>query len=83
MSEDVRGIVGGALFGAIGGLKLFTYPMVPILPTGNIAGDLALDFAAKVMGTIILGVVGGLAGLFSKDLYKWLKSKFSKNGKVS
>jgi hypothetical protein len=53
------------------------------MPNGRIAADLAMDFAAKVIGTIILGIVGGLAGLFSKDLYKWLKSKFVKNGKVS
>ena len=46
--------------------------------TGSLAGDMALEWAIKVMGTIILGTIGGLTGLATKDLYQILKRKFKK-----
>jgi len=38
-------------------------------------GQIAVEWTVKVFGTLILGVIGGLAGLFAKDLYKWMKDK--------
>lgn len=39
------------------------------------AGGLAMEWMIKIFGTMVLGVIGGLAGLFAKDLYKFLKDK--------
>ena len=39
------------------------------------AGGLAIERTIKIFGTMILGIIGGLAGLFAKDLYKYLKDK--------
>lgn len=82
MTDDLRGIVGGAILGGLGGLHLFDVELLQAMPPTR-AADFATDFMFKMAGTLILGVIGGLAGLFSKDLYKWLKDKFKKNGKVS
>lgn len=80
MNDSIAGFIGGAIAGLLGGIRLFTYPMQ--VYTGHQAADMAIDFSAKVLGTIILGVVGGAFGVFSKmfaqDLYKHLKDKYKK-----
>lgn len=47
-------------------------------------GDIT-HFALKAVGTIIIGIIGGIAGLAGKDLYPVLKkiiqSKLNKNKK--
>jgi|688.fasta_scaffold551101_3 hypothetical protein len=35
--------------------------------------SLLFEWTIKVFGTLILGVIGGLAGLWAKDIYKWMK----------
>jgi hypothetical protein len=77
MQDSIAGFVGGAIVGTLGGIRLFSFPVQ--IHTGNVAGDMALDFAVKVIGTVILGLVGGLTGMATKDLYKHLKSKWKKN----
>ena len=37
--------------------------------------SLLIEWTVKIFGTMILGIIGGLAGMFSKDLYKYLKDK--------
>lgn len=39
--------------------------------------NIALEWFLKLMGTMIMGTIGGLAALFSKDLYKYLKKKIT------
>lgn len=39
--------------------------------------DLAMSFAIKVLATLILGVIGGVAGLLGKDLYTGFKKKLN------
>ena len=46
--------------------------------TGNVYADIAAEWAIKVIGTVILGTIGGLTGLATKDLYQILKRKFKK-----
>jgi hypothetical protein len=36
---------------------------------------LMIEWTIKIFGTMILGIIGGLAGMFAKDLYKYLKDK--------
>ena len=37
--------------------------------------QVAFEWFLKVVGTMIMGIIGGMAALFSKDLYKWIKKK--------
>ena len=62
--------------GGFGSLRFWFMPLQ--VHTGNVAADLALEWAIKVLGTVILGTVGGLTGLATKDLYQILKRKFKK-----
>ena len=80
MSDNYAGTIGGSIFGAVSGFHFFIQGYVVPATTGNAASDFVLEALMKMGGTIILAVLGGLAGLASKDLYKYLKSKF--NGKI-
>lgn len=45
--------------------------------TGDIFSTLVVaPFVKNAVLTIILGVLGGAAGLLGKDLYKWIKKEF-------
>lgn len=79
MQDNIAGAVGGAIFGTIGGIHFFLNEPIPII-TGNPAVDFVWNSLAKMAGTIILATLGGLAGMASKDLYKYLKRKW--DGKV-
>jgi hypothetical protein len=37
--------------------------------------SLMIEWAIKIFGTMVLGIIGGVAGLFAKDLYKYLKDR--------
>jgi hypothetical protein len=44
------------------------------------SGDVSMmmiEWTVKIFGTMILGIIGGLAGLFAKDLYKYLKDRYN------
>lgn len=49
-------------------------------------GEAFAHFILKALGTLVIGLLGGLAGLAGKDLYpflkKYLKKKFFKHKKV-
>jgi hypothetical protein len=66
MREDITSFGGGFLISVFGNISWILQLT---------AGDIAMEWAIKVFGTMILGVIGGLAGLFAKDLYKWIKRK--------
>lgn len=40
---------------------------------------MAFAWFVKVLGTIILGVLGGIAGMLGKDIYKTIKQKLNKD----
>ena len=45
---------------------------------GNIITTLTtLITGAEVAKVLILGLIGGLAGMLAKDIYKYIKSKFN------
>lgn len=71
MAENNYSFFGGFAVSVLGNFK-WLYDLQVFNPQA-----IALEWAVKVLGTIILGIVGGLAGLFAKDLYKWLKRKFT------
>jgi hypothetical protein len=74
--DNLSSFLGGAILGGFGSLRFWFMPLQ--VQTGNVAADLALEWAIKVLGTVILGTVGGLTGLATKDLYQILKRKFKK-----
>ena len=76
MIDNVSSFIGGALISMIGAVHIWLTPMQ--INTGSIAGDIAMNFAVKVIGTIILGLVGGLTGLATKDFYLIIKKRFKK-----
>ena len=78
MSDQIAGFMGGAIAGCLGGITIFGWPAQ--VHTGNLAADMAIDFAVKVLGTVIIGAVGGITGMATKDLYRYLKSKRKKDG---
>jgi hypothetical protein len=39
------------------------------------------DFLINVGSTLVLGLVGGIAGMIAKDGYSYVKNKFTKNDK--
>lgn len=77
--DNISSFLGGALLGGLGSFRIWLTPLY--IQTGSPAADLAMEWAIKVVGTIILGTVGGLTGLATKDLYQILKRKFKGNGK--
>tara|TARA_Y100000817_G_scaffold276882_1_gene238664 strand:- start:1103 stop:1294 length:192 start_codon:yes stop_codon:yes gene_type:complete len=47
---------------------------------GNIIATITTAITgAEVVKVLVLGIIGGLAGMLAKDIYKYIKSKF--NGK--
>jgi hypothetical protein len=74
--DNISSFIGGALLGGLGSFKIWLQPLQ--VHTGNVAADLAIEWAIKVCGTVILGTVGGITGLATKDLYQHLKRKLKK-----
>jgi hypothetical protein len=70
MKDSVYSFVGGFLISVMGNIDWLLQ-----IHSNNIS-SLMLEWTAKVFGTMILGIIGGLAGLFAKDLYKYLKEKY-------
>jgi hypothetical protein len=71
VDNNYSGFIGGALFSSIGAfawLNQMNYS----------PNDFVWVALFKLGGTIVLGIAGGLAGMASKDLYKFLKRKFEK-----
>ena len=74
--DNISSFLGGAILGGLASLHFWTISLQ--IPTGSPAGDIAIEWSVKVIGTIILGTIGGLTGLATKDLYQILKRKFKK-----
>ena len=76
MTDSISSFLGGALLGGLGSVHIWLTPLQ--FQTGSPAADIAVNFAVKVVGTVILGTIGGLTGLATKDLYLIIKRKFKK-----
>jgi hypothetical protein len=71
MKESLYSFGGGFMMAILG-----NYTWLAQIGTGTVQG-LVIEWTIKVFGTMILGVLGGLAGLFAKDLYKYLKDRYN------
>lgn len=65
--EGLYSFGGGFIVSVLGNIQ-----WIAQIETMGIQG-LVIEWTAKIFGTLILGVIGGLAGLLGKDLYKYLK----------
>ena len=76
MNDNQASFLGGFLFSVASHFKWVLTLQVAFVP-GTIMGQLALEWSVKIIGTLILGIIGGIAGLMAKDIYKALKKKFT------
>ena len=67
--DSVYSFIGGFVISVFGNIQ-----WIGQIHNMNVQ-TLVIEWTIKVFGTMILGVIGGLAGLFAKDLYKYLKGK--------
>lgn len=76
MNENSAPFLGGFAMGSWGSLSLWD-SMAVYLQVSNL--EILEYYAFKVLGTLVLGLVGGFAGMIAKDLYRYFKIKFTKN----
>jgi hypothetical protein len=67
--DSIYSFMGGFIVSVFGNIQ-----WIAQIETMSIE-SLLIEWTAKIFGTMILGIIGGLAGMFSKDLYKYLKDK--------
>lgn len=75
MNDDVLSFAGGSLLASI---PAFSW-LWPLELDGLNPSNLAFIWFIKVMGTIILGFLGGLTGMLGKDFYRFIKHKLTKH----
>lgn len=76
MNENSAPFLGGFAMGSWGSISLWD-SMAVYLQVSNL--EILEYYAFKVLGTLVLGLVGGFAGMIAKDLYRYFKIKFTKN----
>lgn len=77
MNDNIASFLGGAMLSILGHANYLIRVSWYLKVDGH-AQELAMEWSIKVLGTLILGVLGGVSGLFAKDLYRVLKNKFTK-----
>jgi len=74
MHEYGTSFIGGFLLSVFGNVSwIWSLQLLPV--TSQEAYMYAAGFALKIFATLILGIIGGLAGLIGRDLYNLLKRK--------
>ena len=81
MNDNAASFFGGFILSFFGNAK---WVASLNLVLGGVFGgipytDIATEWALKVVSTLILGIIGGLAGLIAKDIYRIIKKKKSGN----
>ena len=79
MNEYGSSFIGGFLFSALGNVSwIWSMQILQNLP--NNAASFALAFALKIIGTFILGIIGGIAGVLVREahIYYKLRKKLKK-----
>jgi hypothetical protein len=75
MSDDNISFTFGSLLAAIPAISW----LWPLQLHAMDAGSMATIWIIKIFGTIILGFLGGLTGMFGKDVYRIIKTKLREN----
>ena len=71
MENNAASFIGGFSLSVLANWQ-WIFAQIHIDPT-----NMAMGFALKVIATLILGVIGGIAGLIGKDLYTGFKKKLN------
>jgi hypothetical protein len=74
MSDDNLSFASGSLLAAIPAFS-WLWPLQLHLDPAN----LATAWMMKVIGTIVLGFLGGLSGMLGKQFFVFIKSKLKRN----
>ena len=75
MSDNAAPFTGGFIMASWGSFSILQD--LPILLQINVPGAFQL-YGLKVLGTLLLGAVGGIGGMLAKDLYRFIKNKLKK-----
>ena len=74
MQDYGTSFIGGFLLSVFGNVSwVWSLQLMPV--TSHDAYVYATGFVLKIFATLILGIIGGLAGLMGKDLYNFFKRK--------
>lgn len=75
INENSAPFLGGFIMGSWSSISLWDNITVFL----QVSHTQMLEYYTfKLVGTMILGVVGGLAGMVAKDLYRYIKILFNK-----
>jgi hypothetical protein len=77
MNDSNASFFGGAIM-AIGGNLQWLLSLHDALLQSGVASHVVIEWSIKVVGTFILGIVGGVSGLLGKALFNYLKKKIVK-----
>jgi hypothetical protein len=78
MKDSMYSFIGGFMVSVMGNIEW----ILQIQTSSNLS-NVMIEWTAKIFGTMILGVIGGLAGLFGKDLYKILKRRYDRDDETA
>ena len=79
MSQNITPFSGGFLLSIFGISYLDNTTMLLNVDTRNAL----IYYGFKIVSTLLLGFLGGLAGMYAKDVYKYLKIKFFNKKRTS
>lgn len=71
MENNAASFIGGFALSVLANWQ-WIFAQIHIDPT-----NMAMSFGLKVLATLILGIIGGIAGLLGKDLYMGMKKKLN------
>ncbi len=75
MENNAASFIGGFILSVMANVHWIFGQIHPHTP--NDAAMVAMEFGLKIIATLILGVIGGIAGLLGKDLYGHFKRKIN------
>ncbi len=77
MNDEQASFLGGFMMAVLGRID-WIMKLHITLAQSPIAGNVALEWGIKILGTFILGIVGGVAGLVVKWIAYKLKNRIKK-----
>ncbi len=77
MNDEQASFLGGFMMAVLGRID-WIVKLHLTLAQSPIAGNIALEWSIKILGTFVLGIVGGVAGLVVKWIAYKVKQKMNK-----
>lgn len=73
MNDNAFPFLGGFAMSSIGSISFLDNITIFLQVQTH---DILVFYLVKILTTLFLGLVGGLAGMLAKDLYIWAKKKY-------